>query len=87
MPAHLAAGALAFALLTVPASGAVVAYPERDEASSTREVFAVRDGVETVEDRDVESGFADATLTAALPAGVALVGATLLGLGLIRRRS
>lgn len=77
--------AVALVLAAAPALGAVVSEPSAD-ALGRDSVFAMAAAAEPLEaPRDVD-GLAEATMAAPLPAGVAAVGAALLGLGLVHRR-
>lgn len=86
MPARLLLAAVIAMTLTTPASSAVMVYPSADATEPGRGPLAMVETIEPAASAPTAPGIADAARAGPLPAGIALVGAALLGFGLLRRR-
>jgi hypothetical protein len=73
-------------ILTTPAFAAVMTYPPAAATEAARGPLAMVETIEPAAPGPTAPGIADAARAAPLPAGIALVGAALLGFGLLRRR-
>ena len=72
--------------LTTPALPAVITHAPADATAPDRGPLAMVESIEPAAPGPTAPGIADAARAAPLPAGIALVGAALLGFGLLRRR-
>ena len=86
MPARPLMDTVIVLILTTPASSAVMTYPSAESTDRGRGTLAMVETIEPAAPAPAAPGIADAARAAPLPAGIALVGAALLGFGLLRRR-
>jgi hypothetical protein len=86
MPARLLVATVIALTLTTPALTAVMPSPSAGATEPGHRPLAMVESIEPAAPEPTAPGIADAARAAPLPAGIALVGAALLGFGLLRRR-